>query len=158
MTPQYNTSVSRGTKPAREWGMVTVEYATLPEWLDEVTVSFYVMAMMAKDGRNAYTLYRKDVTYLDVEQDRSHVADAYLLPSGLERFGQVVAVAVEITVKGELVAQQSETALRDALPVDWWKNEKVVKSEAVTIRDGYLLNRRESPFAFINIDDYEAIK
>jgi hypothetical protein len=56
------------------------------------------------------------------------------------------------------VAQQSETAIRDTLPVDWWKSEKVVKSEAVTARDGYLLSRKESPFVFINIDDYEAIK
>ena len=158
MTPQYTTSVSRGSKPPREWGMVTVEYASQPEWLDEVTVNFYVLSMVSKNGRNVYSLYRKDVTYVDVKQDRLHVADVYLMPSALERFGPVAAVAVDISVKGERVAQQSETAIRDTLPVDWWKSEKVVKSEAVTARDGYLLSRKESPFVFINIDDYEAIK
>lgn len=158
MTPQYSTSVSRGTEPAREWGAVALQYETQPEWIDELTVRFFVLGVIPKDGRNAYSFYRREVTYIDVKKGRNHVADMYLRPSALERFGLVAAVAAEIVVNGEVVAQLSESSMGDQIPPDWWKNEKVLKSESMTIRDGYLINRHESPFAYINVDDHEAIK
>lgn len=158
LTPQFQTSVARGAKPPREWGMVMVQYESAPEWIDELTVTFYAMSVINKDGKNAYSLYRRDVHYMDVARDRDHLADVYLRPSALERYGEIVAVAVEIQVKGEVVAELGETSMGAQIPAQWWKDPKVVKSEVVTPREGYMLNRMESPFGWINSDDYEAIK
>ena len=41
---------------------------------------------------------------------------------------------------------------------DWWKDERVIDSDLVSKRAGYLLNKKESPFELINMADYEWIK
>jgi hypothetical protein len=158
LTPYYDSSYGRSSRPAREWHRILVEYDSYPDWIDDLTIAFYAISVRADGGQNRYTYYRREVRYMDIERDTGHRAVAYLRPSAVERYGDVVAAAVEFIVDGEVVAMESDSRLRDALPPDWWKNERVVKSELVTIREGYLLNRLESPFAYVNIDDYEAIK
>jgi len=138
--------------------MISAAYETQPEWIDELTVTFYVLSLVNSQGKTAYSLYRRDVRYMDVKRGRDHIADVYLRPSALERYGEVVAVGVEFTVKGEVVAELGESSLGNQIPAKWWKDPKIVKSEVVTQRDGYLLTRVESPFGWINSDDYEAIK
>jgi len=54
------------------------------------------------------------------------------------------------------VDEQNETAVD--LPEFWWRNPSVLDSPMLTVREGYLLNRMESPWAWINPDDYEVIK
>jgi hypothetical protein len=158
-TPVYNTNVGRGTRPARQWGSVTVVYETTPEWIDEMTITYYAMSLDKTSGENKYSLYRKEVPYMDIARDRNHTGVVYIRPSALERFGEIVACAVEIRIDNEVVAQQGESSMGGALPDEWWKDQRVIgRSDLVTIRDAHILNRIESPFAFINIDDYEAIK
>jgi hypothetical protein len=65
-----------------------------------------------------------------------------------------VAIAVEISVGGKVVAEDSvEEGLK--LGPRWWKDPVIVESKDVTARDGYLLEKARSPFALISIDDYE---
>jgi hypothetical protein len=40
---------------------------------------------------------------------------------------------------------------------DWWKNPRIIDSPLVTRREG-LLERSKTPFALINMDDYEVVK
>jgi hypothetical protein len=116
-----------------------------------------VLARTKVQGREVFSLYRKTVKYADVEQGRAHMSTVFLRPSALKRYGEVVAAAVVVTVDGKTAAEESEATMPN-LPEKWWQNPAVTESAAVTVRDGYLLDRSQTPFAFINVDDYEVTK
>lgn len=158
-TPEYKTNAYRGRKNPGDWVEIRVEYDTGgPEWVDELVFSYYVMCRSRLEGDNVYSLYRRTVKYVDIERDQGHCSCMYLRPNTVERHGEPVAIAVIISADGNVVAQENETAI--SLPDEWWSSPAVLESKKVqvTIRDGVLLTRNESPWAFINIDDYEAIK
>jgi hypothetical protein len=158
LTPRYETSVSSENRELREWGRVRVTYATRPEWLDELTIRFFALGVMRVDGRNVYSLYRKEVRYMDIEKGSDHLAEVYIRPSAIERYGEIAAVSVEFVLEGKVVDLSTDPKKSTSLPGQWWKDPRVVKSDAVTIRDAHILNRKESPFAFANIQDFEAIR
>ncbi len=157
-TPIYQTNAGGGVKRAQDWHVVSVTYDTAPAWMDDLLVQFHVLTMIQEPHtrRNLYSLYKKTVRYVDIEQGRDHRAMAFLRPAAMKRYGNVVASAAVLTVEGKVVDEQSETAID--LPEFWWRNPLVVDSPALTIREGYLLNRMESPWALINPDDYEVIQ
>ena len=157
-TPTYSTDVGRGLNDAREWQAITVEYDTAPEWMDELLIQFYVLSVMRdpETKRNAYSLYKTAVRYMDIEQGRGHMAVAFLRPTALLRHGEPVAVAAVFTLEGKIVAEVSDEDAK--LPEKWWSNALVTDSAATTVRDGYLIDRNKSPWALINSDDYEVIK
>ncbi len=157
-TPIFNTSAGRGLRSPQDWHVVTLQYDVVPEWIDEMVVQFYVLSMMRdpETGGNAYSLFRKTVAYLDIERGRDRRALAFLRPAGLKRFGRVVACAAIVSIGGQVAAAPNESNVD--LPENWWENPVVLDSPALTIRDGYLLDRKETPWAFINYDDYEFIR
>jgi len=156
--PEYEarTSVTRSVKPPSEWGMITLTYDSSPDWIDDLTVQFHALALTSEKGQRKYSLYTLTVRYGDIEKGRNHVATAFLRPQALKRFGELVAVAVEVTHDGKIIATESDEGTK--LPEQWWKNEAVTGSKDVTIRSGYLLDRSKSPFALINIVDQEVIR
>lgn len=156
-TPVYDTSVRRTITREQEWYQIWVQYDTAPEWIDEIEFAYHVLAKTKIEGREAFSLYRKTIKYIDIPKGKDHMSTAYLRPNTVKRYGEVVAVAVEISIKGQVVVEKSAAALSN-IPEKWWKNPKVTESAAVTARGGYLLARDETPFAFINVDDYEVIK
>lgn len=148
-TPDYQVKPAQPTQRMREWYKVELVYETEPEWMDEVSITYYVVvkAKQPQPGRSAFTLFKGDVTYINIEKGR-HKSDIYLHPSTLARFGDVERVAALVNTGGRLVAM-------DGLPSGstssrWW--------EQLAPQEGYLLNRMQTPFAMINFDDYEAIK
>ena len=157
-TPTYATDVGTGMNDAREWQAITVTYDTAPEWIVELLILFYVLSVMRdpETKRNAYSLYRTAVRYIDIEQGRNHMAAAFLRPTALLRHGEPVAVAAVFTLEGKIVAEVSDEDTK--LPEKWWVNPLVTDSQATTIREGYLIDRGKSPWALINSDDYEVIK
>lgn len=158
-TPTYNTNVAKGTKPAREWAEIRVIYDTKPEWIDELTFQYYALALKLDEGKNLYSLFKTTVSYVDIERGRDHISAVYLRPTAVKRHGELVAVAVEISYGGKVVAEETETDPAAKLPPKrWWRDPKVVESKLVAVRDGYLVEASESPFAFINMDDYEMVK
>lgn len=158
-TPEFQTSLgrsSRNRKP-RSWAMFEIEYETAPEWLDALDLAYSVMTYTkGKDGKDAYSLFQLRVTYLDIEKGE-HTGCVVLAPNTLARFGQPVAVAVEVYQDGTLLA--SDTTIIDTkLPAtDWWKNPVVIDNPIVARREG-LMERSKTPFALINMDDYEVVK
>jgi hypothetical protein len=156
-TPEYSTSAARGTKPAGEWIQIEVEFDTNPEWIDELTVQYHVITLKAEDRQKRFSLYRNTVRYVDVERGRRHLSSMFLRPNTVKRYGDVVGIAVEVMQGGKVIAEASEQE-GNMLPEKWWSNPLVIKSETVTARDGCLLDRAQTPFALINIDDYEAGK
>jgi len=158
-TPVFRTNQPAGTRPVGEWAQIATQYDTSPDWIDELVFQYYVMTMESEGGANVYSFFRKVVRYVDIERDNNHMSTVFLHPRTLERYGDVVAVAVEITLGGQVAAAEDEVdGGRVRLPENWWTNPNVLQNENLTIRDGYLLGRDETPFALINIDDYEVIK
>jgi hypothetical protein len=158
-TPIFQTGYAGPIQRQREWYQLVVRYDTAPEWLDQLVVSYYVMTMKQVEGRPAYSLFKKRVTYLDIAKGRDHMATAYLRPTTLLKYGPVVAAAAELsfkTAQGEVTVPLQDTATR--LPERWWINPKVVESATVSVRDGLLLDRSQTPFAVINTDDYEVMQ
>lgn len=156
-TPEYKTNAPRGISPQKEWFRIITEYDTAPEWIDELTFQYFILSLTTVDRAPSYSIFRVAVRYSDIAAGRGHLSTAFLHPKALERFGEVVAVAVEILHEGRVIAE--ETDVRGSqIPPDWWQNPQVTESETVTARNGYLLDRSQSPFALINIDDYEFIK
>lgn len=156
-TPEYRSNYPAASKPSREWGEVSATFDTTAEWIDELTVQYYVLARRMEGGRALFSLYRTTVRHPDVKRGRDHRTAAYLRPPALERFGDIVAIAVEFVADGKTLAE--EAAVEGIkLPARWWQDQNVVGNKDVTARDGYLLDRSRTPFALVNVDDYEEVR
>lgn len=150
-TPEYQAKNTTGQQRSRDWFRVEVIYDTEAEWLDEVSFTYYVVVkakQLAPGAKSPYTLFKGDVTYINVDKGR-HKSDIYLHPSTIARFGDVERVATVVSQGGAMVAMDGLPPLSGANP-RWW--------EQLSPKDGYLLNRTQTPFAMLNFDDYEAIK
>ncbi len=156
-TPRYDTNLRGSVKRPMEWVEIKTTYDTAPEWIDTLIFQYYAMSRKEVEGRAVYSFYEENVTYADIQEGRDHVSTVYLRPRAVLRYGELVAIAVEIRYKGKLIAYVSESE-DNKLPVDWWKNKQVLKSKVVTERGGYLFDRASSPFKYVNIEDYEYIK
>lgn len=144
LTPEYQLLKGQFMGQTREWFAVQTQYRTAPEWLDDLTFTYYIV-VRAKSGPQKFTLFKGDVTYVNIQKG-DHKSDMYLHPSTLARYGDVERVAVVISAQGRVVAMES----LPASTTRWW--------EQLTPVDGYVLNRTQTPFAMINFDDYEAVK
>ncbi len=165
-TPRYTTTLSRGSKPAGLWHQITCYYEvgrTPVQWIEGLTFRYYVLSVK-KDKKKgyAYTLYKTNVQYIDIPaglRNSDHKSSVFLRPAAVLRYGEVVAIAVEILYNGNVIVEGFDADSKSkGLEGKWWKNPKVVESKVVTVKPGYLLDRSDSPFALINIDDYEVIK
>lgn len=167
-TPVYTVNgggkIVRGNASApREWVQVVAEYYTVPDaknrWLNQATFQFYVLTALdnKETKQKEYTLFRGTVTYMDVDRNRRDArwSALYMRPSVIPRYGEPIAVAVEISADGKLLDSKVEMDRRYSELLsrekEWWKNPKL------TVKDGYLLKASETPFGFINYDDYEEI-
>ena len=143
-TPVFRTAVQgQASAQQPDWWRVLVEYDTAPDWIDELEFTYYVY-MKDQSNKGAEVMYRGTVTYVNVAKGR-HYSDMFLHPHTLARLGRVEQVAVVVKAKGAVVATEST-----AQTPNWWDRFSPV--------DGVLLNRAQTPFAFIDYDMYEAIK
>ena len=133
-----------------------MNYDTVPEWIDEVTCQYYVITLKVEDGKKSYSLFKTSAKYRDVEKGRGHLGSVFLRPSTLKRYGTPVAVAVEISVEGKPVDETGEATI--PMTPKWWKTIDTLTKQGVVVRDGYLLDRSQTPFAMVNVDDYEVSK
>ena len=151
-TPEYSSSISRGRVAARNWAEITVVFDAELDWTDELTFQYYVLCY--DKVKDKHTLFKGSATYVEVARGKGHMSAMYLRPATLARYGEVAGVAVEAVVQGNVVA--TDTIGRQGkggpLPAEWWK---IYKDE---IKEGALLNRNQTPFAFVNVDDYETLK
>lgn len=149
-TPDF-AGGSTGNRGNIQWAALTVQFDTEPDWIDELTLQYYVLLTSRVTGESR--MLKGAATYIDVARGRGHLAASYVRPAALLRFGEVVAVAVEAVIKGEVVASQSEGRLQGKpLPQDWWKTVKLTPVE------GYIMNKDKTPFAYVAFDDYESLK
>jgi hypothetical protein len=155
-TPIYTSSATtqRPGRP-REWGVFEVTYDTVPEWMDEVVATFYLMSEhRLADGKKEYSFYQTTVRYTDVARGE-HTACVVLPPGAVARYGDAfIGMAVEFSsADGKPLDAKSE--VEGTLIQDWWKKPEV--TDKLNKREG-LVDRSRTPFGLINIDDYEAVK
>lgn len=159
-TPEYGARV-QNTMPAvtrkpREWALFEVKYSTSAKWTDELTFNYHVMTKGADDeGKEIFSYYTAAVRYIDIPKG-DHMSCMAIPPSQVERYGSPVAVALEIVDKdGEI--RDSKTEKTIPLPDEWWKSSAVLDNEKLKRRVG-MIDRAKTPFALINIDDYEVVQ
>ena len=147
------------SQKSKIWGVFDMSFATAPEWIDSLTVTYTVVMMkpqgQLKPGEKSISVFQTSVEYADIEQGRDHRAGAVLKPAALKRFGKVIGFAAEISVGGRVVAAESQTDGPLRGQEKWWANPKIMEGANVARRDGYLLDRMKTPFQLVDIDTYE---
>ncbi len=137
-----------------KWAMLEVKYETSPDWIDEVTFTFYVLCQDAKTKQ--FHLFQTAVAYLDIEKG-DHVAAAMLPPNAVKRYGDPVSYAVDISIDGESVAQEA-LGLGVSKANLWWPASIEKLGERLTRHSGYLQDRSKTPFGVTHVDEYEAVR
>lgn len=146
-TPEYKTVVTEPKAVTRRWARVSVHYKTKDEWTDELEFRYFVLVKHQKTKK--HILFTATAAYIDIPKG-NHLSTVFLRPNTVARYGGVERAAVEIRQKGELVEVASNP--KDTKP--WWQR---LPGTVRTI-EGVLLNRSQTPFAFVACDNYEAIK
>ena len=143
-TPVFRTATaSQASAKQPDWWRWMVEFETAPDWVDELEFTYYVY-MKDQSNKGAEVMFRGTVTYVNVAKGR-HYSDMFLHPNTIARLGLVKQIAVVVKARGAVVATEST-----ATKANWWDGFSPV--------DGVLINRAQTPFAFIDYDLYEAIK
>ena len=155
---QKQPSVASGTKNKR-WGVFDVTFDSKPEWVDDMTVTFYVMLQNPKadpkKGERPLSFFSLTLSYSDVERGKGRKVGAVLPPAALKRHGRPIGLAAKISVGGKEVATASEAEGRLKTADKWWEDQKILDPKIVQRRDGYLIDRMKSPFQLQDNDDYE---
>ncbi len=154
-SPNFEYNV-RGMSTQRDgrsnWLRVMAEYDTAPDWIDEITFTFYVVLQGNEgdlpEGARQNNLFSGSVTYVHVPRARRMVADLFLDPNTFARFGRPTHTAVVVTINGQNAAR-SVSPERTA-ELEWWTRE--------TPNEIPLLSRKETPFALVEHDRLPTIK
>lgn len=144
--PQYQVRAGQAPRRTREWLQVRTEFQTAPEWIDEMTFTYYIILRNRRPaaGEPEFRLFRGESSYINIARTREGQSTVFLHPSTVERYGELVQVGVVVTSGGRVVAMESSPSREGR----WW--------EQLTPQTGMVLNRRDTPFAMVNFDDFEA--
>jgi hypothetical protein len=136
----------------RQWASFEITYQTTHEWIDEVSVTFHVMCRATDKSLH---LFQTSVTYLDIAKGE-HGACVLLPPSAVERYGEPIAVGVELSFSDETVQgfKVPPVSVGAGKP-EWWTDLGSLK---VTTHGGYLKDRSQTPFSVVNSDEYEVVR
>lgn len=164
-----------------KWAVLEMKYKTFARWMDELTVTWHVLAQVSKQeqNKNAADLKRGEIDELPPEfsyytattrfqnlPEGDHMAGACLPAMFVERFGEpVVVTAVIMNKEGDTLVSRTESTI--TLPVkkgdNWWESETIMESRdkktgrALVERRSGLLDRSKTPFALVNPADYEFV-
>jgi hypothetical protein len=145
-TPQYAVKGASSPAKTKDWFKVAIEYDSEPDWIDELNFTVYVLVRGRTRDAPPETMFKGETSYIHIAAGRRHLADMYLNPTIISRFGDPIGIAVEARIGGRLVAQTG----KPEPTAPWWNNYTPV--------EGVLLDRSQTPFVFVDIDDQEIIK
>ena len=134
-----------------KWAMLEVKYETAPDWIDEITFTFYVLCQDAKTKE--FHFFQTAVSYLDVEKGE-HFAAAMLPPNAVKRYGGPISYGVDITIDAESVATKALGLGGEG----WWSTSLDKLGDRVKRHSGYLKDRSQTPFGLTHFDEYEAVR
>jgi hypothetical protein len=149
---QYNVrGVSTRRDGRQDWLQLTTEYDQDLPWLDELTITFYVVLTANErnfpQGAPLTNMFTGTVTYQNIRRGR-HRSAMFLDHNTFERFGRPTAVAVVYNVQGQSAGGDVQPA-RTA-ESRWWTTQ--------TPHSIPLLNRSQTPWALIEIEQFQTIK
>ncbi len=126
------------------WLQLEVEFSTMMDWTDDLTVKYF---LLAGEGRDVM-LFGGEVTHINVARDRRHFSGMFMHPNAVERFGRgkIQAMRVELWYRGQRVAETTEPKAQTR----WWDGREAMQ--------GHLLSPKDTPWALIAHERYEAIK
>ena len=164
-TPDYSFSLGpKGKKVQKnkDWLEVEVSFDWTPrnpkpEFLDELTLNYYIL-LNNKDRENREgTLLTGSVTHVAIPQGKGMNSVMYVSPRMLERFfaGKVPSTASSAVL--DVGVTITQPGVSKPLASSSWKG----KGEwwgPMSGTPGYVLNKNETPFAPLAWDYYEAIK
>ncbi|MCL1910262.1 MAG: hypothetical protein FWG05_04935 [Kiritimatiellaeota bacterium] len=148
---------------AKTWGVFDVTFDTAPEWIDDMSITYFLMLEndKAKQGEKRMSLFTATFEYADIPggaMGRDHKAGVVLPPNTLLRYGKPIGFAVQFSVGGQSAGDGYGTATGSLRGQDkWWINNNVIGSEAVQKRTG-LIERSKSVFSVADPDSYEVAK
>jgi hypothetical protein len=156
--PQRVTPLGNRSGKQKYWGVFDAVFDTTPDWLDEVTVTYTVILQnpRPKQGEKPMSLYTLTVDYADVASGRDHKVGAVLPPAALLRYGAPIGFAAQFSIGGRPAGELGVPNVLNGAQ-KWWSNSAVLNSPQVQKRDG-LMERGKSPFALVDIDNYEVAK
>lgn len=162
-TPEYGVNTQntmpKVSKKQREWALFEVKYETEAKWMDELTFVYHVMTKgKSEEGKDAFSYYTTTVRYVDIPKGE-HMSCVAIPPSLVERYGEPVAIALEVTGKDGTVLDSQTQSLLSFPSKEWWTDTKVMDNQNVpVIRRNGMVDRSKTPFALINTDDYEVVQ
>ena len=145
-TPKFNNDANEPQAKAENWARISVQYETDVEWTD--ALEFRYMVLVKHPKTSAFSMFPVAVTYIDIPKGKRHTSTVFLRPNTLKRYGNVEWAGVKIYLKG-----------KDApVAVAQMPNDPRPWTAKFTTKAGVLLNRDQTPFAQVAIDNYETIK
>ena len=145
-TPEFKNDANEPQAQARDWARIAVQYETDAEWTDEL--EFRYMVLVKNPKTSVFTMFPATVTYIDIAKGKRHASTVFLRPATLERYGAVEWAGVKIYLKGKDTPVAMAQVPDDQRP---W-------TVSCPTMPGVLLNRDQTPFALVAIDNYETIK
>lgn len=130
----------QGSETRGRWGKVEVQYLTQSDWVDEVSMTFYVLTASG-------IVLQDTILQVNVPKGRDHYAACFIHPRTLQRFGEIQRVAVGISYLEEL---QDFIQWPTRSHKDWWNQ--------YSVRRGYLKKLYETPFLLNEPGKYEDTK
>lgn len=147
-TPKYEIKRSLQSYPSatRElnWVEIALPYKTLPDWMNDLSITFYVLIEPKDDPTVKQKILVGTVDYVNIKKG-VHRSVVYLHPSTLERFGEPKRYAA--VIQTSLDGRPVELSTEDMTP---WKR--------LAPESGLVLNRMQTPFAMVNFADFEALR
>jgi len=147
----------------KEWLEVEVKFKIISsdkkeEFVDRVTVKWYVAAKIKEGGKTSIRVLEKEVNYVNVPVGEDIYASVYLSPSAVKRISgydnaskrMVESVGGEIRVKGSEAYKGSGFFSSKGKP-KWWDN--MARYNKIPLR-----NKNETPFSFLWWDRYAEIE
>ncbi len=132
--------MTQSTPAEKKWFRIWAEYSTDVEWLDRLTVDYYVLVP------GTTNVFRGTTAYTDIPRGRGHLSEMYLHFNSYARHYKRgdIHYAIIALIDGKQAAL--ETSNRK--PATWWN--------ALPVHPGGLLDRNETPFAVINVERFDA--
>ncbi len=146
-TPKYEVkravpSLASATRE-QNWIEISLPYKTSPAWMDELSVTFFVLLEPKDEPGVKYKMLTGTVDYVNIKKG-VHRSVVYLHPSTLERYGEPKRYAA--VMSASYGGRPLEMATEDKA---WWKQ--------LPGESGLVLNRMQTPFAMLNYNDFEAL-
>jgi uncharacterized protein (UPF0212 family) len=150
-TPEFDVRNFQTERADDRWFEISVDYETVVDWVDEIEFVFYMFAD-TNIRETPKMLLTHSLSYVDIEKG-THKCSIYMHPNTFKRYiDDVQFVGVELRYKGRPVRWTSDKS--NMADSQWWEQARQQFPPVA----GKLMAREHSPFALINIGEYEQIK